>query len=126
MTRFTVHLDREVRLRFENVEAASHEEAAAIARQLPAEEAAEVDDCEGEDFGAVIEAQGPEAVEHPVRARFEAGRARDSTPLLLEALATVAGDAAACTCHTRSWDGNGHDAHCPIRVAGDALARATS
>jgi len=39
---------------------------------------------------------------------------------LLGVLEAIASDPAACTCHVRSWHGEGHDTQCPIRIATDA------
>ena len=52
MTRYNVHIYRELRLVFAGIEAGSPEEAAARARDLDTAEADEIDDCEGETFAA--------------------------------------------------------------------------
>lgn len=39
---------------------------------------------------------------------------------VLAVLETIASDKNACTCHFRSWHGEGHDTQCPVRVATDA------
>jgi hypothetical protein len=46
-------------------------------------------------------------------------------PHLLAALRAIASDRDACTCHMRSWYGKRHDTQCPLRIARDALAKAT-
>ena len=39
---------------------------------------------------------------------------------VLGALESIVSDPNACTCHVRSWHGEGHDTQCPIRIATDA------
>jgi hypothetical protein len=38
----------------------------------------------------------------------------------LGVLEAIASDETACSCHARSWHGEGHDTRCPIRIATDA------
>jgi hypothetical protein len=49
-----------------------------------------------------------------------------AAPHLLGAVRTIAADPDACTCHTRSWYGTLHDTQCSVRIAGDAIALATT
>ena len=60
LTRYTVHVYREMRVKFEGIEAASPEEAADQARDLPTELAREFVDCEGEDFCTLVDVLGDE------------------------------------------------------------------
>ena len=59
MTDYTVLIDREVRLVFEGIEAASPEEAAAIACDKHPAAADDIDSCDGEDYALVEEEDGP-------------------------------------------------------------------
>jgi hypothetical protein len=38
---------------------------------------------------------------------------------VLGVLDAIASDETACSCHARSWRGEGHDTQCPIRIATD-------
>ncbi len=58
LTRYNVHVYREMRVKFEGIEAATPEEAAGQARDLPTELAREFEDCEGEDFCALVDVVG--------------------------------------------------------------------
>lgn len=70
MTLYNVHIYREMRLRFDTVEAESPEAAAAIARERTAEEAATVAECDGIDLAALVDEVGDEAYERSVTIDF--------------------------------------------------------
>ena len=55
MTLYDVHLYREMRLLFEEIEAATPQEAAQIARNRSSQEADVIDECHGDDFRALVE-----------------------------------------------------------------------
>lgn len=60
MTIYNVHIIREMRLKFEGIEADTPEAAAVIARDKPTSEADDINDCEGESFSAVVDVEGDE------------------------------------------------------------------
>ncbi len=86
MTKHTVHLYREMRLRFDDVEAESPEQAAQIARDMPFEDAGDCDDCEGETLAALVDVAGDDEHKHSVMIDFEPGRLLGAGPKLLAAL----------------------------------------
>ena len=73
---FNVHIYREMRLVYSGIEAGSHEEAAAIARDKPTDEADSMDDCEGETFSALVDIQGDEDYEQSRDIDFEGEQMR--------------------------------------------------
>jgi hypothetical protein len=84
MTTYNVHIDREVRLVFEGIDADSPEEAAAIACDKHPAAADDIDNCDGEAFSAQVDAAGEQ---HPtVTIDFEAERQRKAAAKLLDAL----------------------------------------
>lgn len=89
MTRYTVHLYREMRITFENVEAATPEAAAAAADRQTLETSGyenAVHDCEGATLAALVDVVGDEGFERSRMIDFEAGRQLRATPKLLDAL----------------------------------------
>ena len=86
MPRYDVHLYREMRLLFEGIEAPSHEEAAALARQRSGEDADFIDDCHGEDFAALVDVAGDEQYQQSRMIDFEGERPCQATPKMLQAL----------------------------------------
>jgi hypothetical protein len=58
MTKYNVHIFREMRVTFGDIEADTPEAAAAIAREKATDEADEIEDCEGESFSALIDDPG--------------------------------------------------------------------
>lgn len=86
MTRYHVHVYREMRLSFADVEASSHEEAARIARDKRTEEADAIDDCDGTTFAALVDVSGDESHELSRTIDFEEERLRKAATALVEAL----------------------------------------
>jgi len=86
MTVYNVHIYRELRLVFEDIEAGCHKEAAAKAHDLATEAANEIDDCDGETFAALVDVAGDEQYEHSRFIAFQEERLRQAAPALLEAL----------------------------------------
>jgi len=60
MTRYNVHIYREMKLRFDGIEAESPEAVANIARDGLTEDADDIDDCDGETFAALVDVVGDE------------------------------------------------------------------
>lgn len=58
MPRFHVHIYREMRLYFPDIEADTPEAAAAIASKMLTSDAKEIDDCDGTDLAALVDADG--------------------------------------------------------------------
>ncbi|MHC5536786.1 hypothetical protein ACYOEI_00765 [Singulisphaera rosea] len=83
MTLFNVHIYREMRLSFEGIEADSPEAAATIAHERPTGDADGIDDCDGEDLGALVDVVGDETFEQSVIIDFAAERLRKAAPDLL-------------------------------------------
>jgi hypothetical protein len=90
MTKFNVHLYREMRLYFPGIEADSHEAAAEIVSRKPTGDADDIVDCEGENLAALVDVQDDEEYEHSRVIDFEAERQRQAAPKLLAALKAVA------------------------------------
>jgi hypothetical protein len=83
---YTVHLYREMRLTFEHVKAATPQEAAESARQLATDDAADIEDCNGEDLGALVDVHGDHDFSQSVMVDFEGERMRKAAPQLLAVL----------------------------------------
>ena len=82
--RYNVHLYREMRLKFEGIEAETPEGAAAIARDGLTSDADEIDDCDGLDLSALVDEVGDDEYERSVTIDFEEERLRKAAPELLE------------------------------------------
>ncbi len=89
MTTYNVHIDREVRLVFECIEADSHEAAAAIACDRHPAAADDIDHCDGETFSAQVDIAGDEGSTQPLTIAFEPGRQRQAARKLLAACRMV-------------------------------------
>jgi hypothetical protein len=89
MTRYIVHIYREMRLTFADIEADTPEAAAAIARDKTTGDADNIEDCDGEDLSALVDVAGDEEYLHSVMVDFEAERIRKAAPKLLTALEAV-------------------------------------
>ena len=87
MTLYNVHIYREMRLRFDAIEAESPEAAAAIARERTAEEAAQVAECDGIDLAALVDEVGDEAYERSVT--IEIDRAPPSGSGILDRIVVI-------------------------------------
>lgn len=86
---YNVHIYREMRLAYEGIEADSHEEAAALARDKPTNDAVEIDDCEGETLSALVDVAGDDEYEQSRFINFEDERQRKAAPALLAACRMV-------------------------------------
>jgi hypothetical protein len=87
MPTFNVHIFREMRLAFGGIEADSHEDAAAIARDKPTEQADSIDDeCDGENLAALVDVAGDEEHAQSRMIDFEPERQRKAAAKLLDAL----------------------------------------
>jgi len=93
MTLYNVHLYREMRLVFLDIEADSPESAAETCREFPDEAACGAAvDCDGETFAALVDLQGDFEHEHSTVIEFEAERVRKLAPKLLAALENLLAD----------------------------------
>ena len=86
MTKYNVHIYREMRLVFRGIEADSHEAAAAFALHKPIEHANDTADCDGETFYACVDVAGDEQYEQSRWIDFEPERHRLAAPKLLASL----------------------------------------
>ncbi len=86
MTRYNVHLYREMRLLFRGIEADTPETAAALAREMPTDDADDLEDCNGEDLAALIDVVGDENYVHSRTLEFEGERQRKAAGPPLAAL----------------------------------------
>lgn len=91
MTRYNVHIYREMRLFYEGIEADSHESAASIARDKETRDADDIEDCNGDDLGALIDVAGDDQYEHSRLIDFEPEWRRKAAPRLLAALQAAEG-----------------------------------
>jgi hypothetical protein len=85
MPTYNVHIYREMRLLFQNIEADSQEAAAAIAREKPTDQADDVQDCDGENLAALVDLQGDEEFSESVVIDFEPELLRKAAATLLAA-----------------------------------------
>jgi len=90
MTRYNVHIYREMKLRFDGIEAGSPEAAANIARDGLTEDADDMEPCDGETFSALVDVVGDDEFTQSVTIDFESERLRKAASELLEALQTLA------------------------------------
>ena len=86
---YTVHVYREMRLRFDGIEAESPEQAAEKARVMHFDDADEWSDCEGQSLSALVDIPGDEEYEHSRVIDFEPGRMLDAAPKVLAALEAI-------------------------------------
>lgn len=86
MTRYNVHIYREMRLQFDGIEADSPEDAAAKAQDLHFDDADDWSDCEGESLAALVDVQGDEEFLLSRMIDFEPGRHLKAAPDLARAL----------------------------------------
>jgi hypothetical protein len=90
MTRYHVHIYREMRLYFPGIEADSPERAARIAADRPTDDAENVDgDCDGENLASLVDVAGDDEFTQSVTIDFEAERLRKAASTLLEACRMV-------------------------------------
>jgi hypothetical protein len=123
MTLYNVHLYREMRLKFERIEASTAEAAAAIARDKPTGDADDLDDCDGETFAALVDVIGDDEYRHSLIIDFEAERLRKAAPGILDALREfIAMDELADECGEWKWESLEH----AFDMARAAIAKATT
>ena len=89
MTKYNVHLFREMRLYFPNIEGNSPAEAARNASGSDTGEAEEIEDCNGEDLGALVDVVGDDDFGNSELIDFEPQRMLNAAPKLLAALQQV-------------------------------------
>lgn len=89
MAVFNVHIYREMKLRFDNVEADSIEAAAEKAREMHFDDAADWSDCEGETLAALVDVQGDEEFEQSQLIDFEPWRMAKASSAMLKALVSA-------------------------------------
>lgn len=78
MTLYNVHIYRELRLLFTDIEAESAEAAAATARGKLTSEAAEIDECDGQTIAALVDEIGDGEYERSVMIDFEQDQRREA------------------------------------------------
>ena len=83
---FTVHLYREMRLTFHGIVSDSPCEAAELVRTFPTGDASEIEDCNGQDFGALVDLVGDDDFEQSVLIDFEKVNELSATPEIIEAV----------------------------------------
>ena len=89
MTQYIVHIYREMRLTFADIEADTPEAAAAIARDKTTDQADDIEECNDEDLSALVDLAGDEDYSQSVAVDFEAERIRKAARDLLAALEEV-------------------------------------
>lgn len=122
MTKYIVHLYREMRLTYADIEADTPQAAAAITRDKPTGDADDVNECDGETSAAHVDMAGDEDYSQSVTVDFEPEQQRKAAPKLLAALeAFLEADQLAEQCHEWKWE-NLESAFTLARVA---IAEAT-
>lgn len=86
MTKYIVHLYREMRLSYTDIDAETPEAAAAIAAGKPTDTADTVEDCDCQNLAARVDMAGDEDYSHSVTIDFEPERIRHAAARLLAAL----------------------------------------
>ena len=86
MTIYNVHIYREMRLRFDGIEAESPDQAAEKARDLHFDDADDWSDCEGESLAALIDVAGDEEYSQSITIDFEVPQQLKAASKLLAAL----------------------------------------
>ena len=89
MTTYNVHIYREMRITFGSIEADTPDAAAAMAHTKPTGDADDIDDCDGEDFAALVDVAGDEEYEQSRVIDFEPERHRKLAPKLLASLEAI-------------------------------------
>jgi hypothetical protein len=89
MTIYNVHIYREMKLKFDGIEADAPEAAASIARDKPTDEADSIDDCDGETLAALVDLVGDDEYGQSRFIDFESERLRKAAPALLAACRMV-------------------------------------
>ena len=89
MTRYNVHIYREMRLFFPGIEAGSVDEAVGLAAGKSSHDAELIDDCEGETLAALVDVVGNKTFEQSRMIDFEAELLRKAGPALLAVVTSV-------------------------------------
>jgi hypothetical protein len=90
MTKYNVHIYREMRLRFDGIAAESPEAAAEKARDMLLKDTDDFDECDGENLAALVDVVGDEDYSRSVTIDFEAEQHRKAASKLLVALKDAA------------------------------------
>jgi hypothetical protein len=122
MTLYNVHIYREMRLKYEGIEAATPEQAAQIAGDKPTHDADEIEDCEGYTSTALVDVVGDEEYQHSRWIDFDPERLRNAAPDMLHALREfIAIGELADECGEWKWESLEH----AFDLARAAIAKAT-
>ena len=114
---YNVHIYREMRLRFDGIEASTPEAAAEIARDRSTDHADEIDDCNGVTLAALVDEAGDDEYERSVAIDFECERERKAAAeRLLVLRAFIEADRMAEECGEWKWE-NLHHAFALARAA---------
>jgi hypothetical protein len=89
---YNVHIYREMGLAYGGIEAGTHEEAAATARDKPTDQADSIDDCDGETIAALVDVVGDEQYAQSRVVDFEPERRRRTATDLQAALTWLLDD----------------------------------
>jgi hypothetical protein len=89
MTIYNVHIYREMRLTFKNIEADNRNAAAEIARNKPTGNADDINDCEGVTLAALVDEVGDTEYANSLTIDFDYKQLRNAAPRLLEALKSL-------------------------------------
>jgi hypothetical protein len=81
MPKYHVHLFRELRLYYPDIEADSPEDAARLAAEKPTEEAAKIEDCDGVNLGSLVDLDGDQDYEHSRLIDFDESTGSPKSPL---------------------------------------------
>lgn len=86
MPMYSIHIYRVMKLRFDNVSAATAQEAADKVCTLPSDQADDLDDCDGETFSALVDVVDDENYDHSQMIDYEPERTHQGAAMLLAAL----------------------------------------
>lgn len=94
MPKYNVHIYREMRLAYTNIEAGTPEMAAEIARDFAEHQEQPVaEDCDGATFAALVDVHGDEEFSQSRTVDFEAGRLQQAAQQMYIALKAISDDA---------------------------------
>ncbi|WP_152051787.1 hypothetical protein [Tautonia marina] len=89
MTKYNVHIYREMKLYFPGIEAESPQAAADLAAKMDTADADDIVSCDGIDLAALVDVDGDDNFEQSVTIAFEPQRMLDAAPRLLAALSEI-------------------------------------
>lgn len=89
MALFNVHIYREMRLFYPNIDANTHEDAARIANEKPTDEAVNTEECDGTTLSALVDVVGDTEFADSQMIDFQGGQFLSAGQAMLDALEEI-------------------------------------